>query len=107
MACLARACATTAPRGQLGGQGERSLVELLAGHDLVDEADAQRLVGVHLPTGEDQLLGPARPDQAGQALGAAAAGDDAEQDLGLAELGPLDAIRKSQARASSQPPPRA
>ena len=28
-------------------------------------------------------------DQAGQALGPAAAGDDAEQDLGLAEAGPV------------------
>ena len=33
----------------------------------------------------DQVLGPRRPDQPGEPLGAAAAGDDAEQDLGLTE----------------------
>ena len=41
-----------------------------------------------LAAGEAQLLGPARPDEAGQPLRAAAAGDDAEEDLGLAEHGP-------------------
>ena len=41
-----------------------------------------------LTAGEAQLLGPARADEPGQALRAAAAGDDAEQDLGLAEHGP-------------------
>ena len=42
-----------------------------------------------LAAGEDQVLGPGGPDQAGQPLRAAAAGDDAEQDLGLAEHGLL------------------
>ena len=49
----------------------------------------QRLLGLDLTPGEHQLLGPGRPDQAGQPLRAAAAGDDAEQDLGLTEHGPL------------------
>ena len=40
-----------------------------------------------LPAGEDDVLGARRTDQARQPLRAAAAGDDAEQDLGLAELG--------------------
>jgi hypothetical protein len=51
------------------------------------EADPQRLLGVHHPAGEDQVLGPRRADQPGQPLGAARAGDEAELDLGLAELG--------------------
>ena len=41
----------------------------------------------HLAAGEDQVLGARGPDQAGEPLGGAAAGDDAEQDLGLAERG--------------------
>ena len=41
------------------------------------------------PAGEDQVLGPGRADQPGQPLGAAGAGDQAEQDLRLAELGVL------------------
>ena len=40
-----------------------------------------------LATGEDEVLGPRRADEPGQPLRAAAAGDDAEQDLGLAEPG--------------------
>ncbi len=41
------------------------------------------------PAGEDQVLGLRRADQPGQPLGAAGAGDDAEQHLGLAEDGVL------------------
>ena len=37
--------------------------------------------------GEDELLGPRRTDEPGEALRAAGAGDDAEQDLRLAEPG--------------------
>ena len=77
------------PRGELGGQREGPLVQLLVRHHLVGQADPQRLVGLHLPTGDDEVLGPGRPDEAGQPLRAAPAGDDAEQDLGLAEHGLL------------------
>ena len=55
----------------------------------VDQADRQRLVGLDEPAGEDQVLGLAGADQPGEPLGAAGAGDDAEQDLGLAEHGVL------------------
>ena len=75
--------------GALGGERQRPGVQLVVGHDLVGEPDAQRLVGLDLAAGDAQLLGPARADQPGQALRAAAAGDDAEQDLRLAEHGPL------------------
>ena len=60
---------------------------------------AQRLVGGDEPPGEDQVLGLGRPDQRAEALGAAGAGDEAEQDLGLAELAFLAATRKSQVMA--------
>ena len=53
----------------------------------VDQADGERLVGATWRPREDQVLGPSRADQPGQPLGAAAARDDAEEDLGLAELG--------------------
>ena len=64
-------------------------MELFGRHDLVGQADPQRLLGFDLAAAEAQLLGPARPDQAGETLGTAAAGDDAEQDLGLPEHRPL------------------
>jgi hypothetical protein len=54
----------------------------------VGQADAQRLGGVDHVAGDAQLLGLGDADPAGQALGAAEAGDDAELDLGLAELAP-------------------
>ena len=60
-------------------------MQFLGRHDLVGEPDPQRLVGLDLAAGEAQLLGPARADQPGQALRAAPAGDDAEQDLRLPE----------------------
>ena len=65
--------------------GQRLVVHRLGRHHLVDQADRERLVGLHEPAGEDQVLGLAGPDQPGQPLGAAGAGDDAEQDLGLAQ----------------------
>src|SRR3712207_8464167 len=49
--------------------------------DLVDQADAQRFLRLDLPPGEDELLGPGGPDEPGQALRGAAAGDDPQQDL--------------------------
>ena len=47
------------------------------------------LGGVEAPAGEHQLHRPLLADRARQPLGAAAAGDDPERDLGLAELGRL------------------
>ena len=86
MARLASAWASTAPAASCGGQGQRPVVELVGGDDLVDEAHRQRLRGADLAAAHDEVLGLGRADQAGQALGAAAAGDDAEQHLRLAEL---------------------
>ena len=85
MARLARPWALVAPGRQRRGPLEGPVEHRLGRHHLVDEPHRQRLVGAHLTAGEDQVLGPARADQAREALGAAAAGDDAEQDLRLAE----------------------
>ena len=64
--------------------------EICRRHDFVDQADAVGLLCAdHLP-GEDQLQRPALADQPGQALRSPAAGDDADRDLRLAELGGLD-----------------
>ena len=57
----------------------------IAVDDLVGEPDAQRLGGVDLPARDAQLLGSARTDEAGEALRPATAGNDAEEDLRLAE----------------------
>ena len=54
--------------GQLGGRGE-PVVQLVVGHHLVDQADAQRLVGPHLAAGQDQILGQKRPHQPGEGAG--------------------------------------
>ena len=70
-----------------GEPGRRGGVDLGRGDDLVDEPDGERLGGAHDPAGEDEVLGLRRPDEAREALGAAGAGDDAEEDLGLAEPG--------------------
>ena len=73
-------------RRVLGDQVLRGLVDLGVRHDLVGEPDRQRLGGGHLPAGEDQVLRLRRADQPRQPLRAARAGDDAEQDLRLADL---------------------
>ena len=77
-----------APRA-LGCEREGPLVQFLARDDLVGQTDPQRLVGRHLAAGDADLLGAARADQSGESLGATTAGNRAEQDLGLAEHGPL------------------
>ena len=73
----------------MGRQRAGLLLELSGGHDPVGEANAEGLVGFDLAAGEDHVLGASRPHEPGQALGPAGAGDDAEQDLGLAEGGGL------------------
>ena len=62
----------------------------LAGRDhVVHEPGRLRLVGVHPPPREDQLLGEGRAQEAGQELGAADAREDAERRLGNPEHGRL------------------
>src|SRR6185369_10251369 len=64
----------------------RTVDERLGLDDLVDEADGRGLVRADHLSGEDQLHRLALADEPGQPLRAAAAGDDAEVDLGLPEL---------------------
>ena len=61
----------------------------IVGDDLVDQAHRLRLGGVEAPAGQHQLHRPLLAEHPRQALGAAAAGDDPEVDLRLAELGRL------------------
>src|SRR5262249_36746916 len=58
--------------------------------DFVDESDAPSLLGADHPAGENERKGAALADQPRQPLGAAAAGKQAQLDLGLAELRVLD-----------------
>ena len=94
------------PPGEGPRQLEGVVEEAGGGHHPVDEADGERLVGGHLAAGEDEVLGPGRPHQAGQALGGAGARDDAQHDLGLAELGraggDAEVTRQSQLAAPAE-----
>ena len=84
-------------------------VDLVVRHDLVDQADRQRLLGVHEPARvKMRSLARAGPTSRASRWVPPGAGDDAEQDLGLAELGARRRRPGSrQHSASSQPPPRA
>ena len=82
---LASPIATTAPCAEVRGPVQRVVLHLVARHDPIEDAERVRFVGPHLPAAPHELLGPRRTDQPGQALRAAGAGNDAEQDLGLAD----------------------
>ena len=75
----------------LGGQGPghfpACLHEGVGGEDLGHQPQGLGLGGVHQAAGEDHLLGRPLAHQAGQALGAAEAGDDPQVDLRLAQPG--------------------
>ena len=88
MAALASAMRGRRPGGQLAGPGQRRLVELVGLDDPVDAGRSGSASSARTWRPEKiRSLARDGADQAGQPLGAAAAGDDAEQDLGLAELG--------------------
>jgi hypothetical protein len=70
---------------ELPGEPGCGAVHVSVRYDLVHQADPQGFLSVHEPSGVDEVLGPGRPDQPGQPLGAAQAWDDAEQDLGHAK----------------------
>ncbi len=72
---------------ELLGPLDRLVVDLVGGMDLVDESDRERLVRVDEAAREDQVLGLRGADQSSEALRTACTGNDAEQDLGLTELG--------------------
>ena len=100
--------ATTAPDANSPAHSSAAVSRSSAGHDPVDDAERERFVGPDLAPAPDDLLGPRRPDQPGQPLGAAAPGEDPEQDLREARPGrSRRAMRRSHASATSSPPPSA
>ena len=104
------------PRGRRAARARRSprrwlvarATRLARRHDLVDEADPLRLVGVEHPAGQDQLLGPRQPRR--PAAGAACRRRPASPPAappGRPSFARSDATRMSQHSASSSPPPSA
>ena len=87
MTCFVSASAASGPRATSAAS---SSARVSGSSSTTSSASPMRSASsaLHLTTGQAQLLGPARPDEAGQPLRAAAAGDDPEQDLGLTEHGP-------------------
>ncbi len=83
--------AISGPLGEFGRPGQGRVQHVIGRHHPVHQSDGQRFLGPDLAAGEDEFLGPGRTDQAGQPLGAAAAGDHAEQHFGQADLGVLGA----------------
>src|SRR5947207_4636875 len=74
-----------AETGHLPRKGDAGLDEI-AVDEPVDETDAVRFIGVDRAAGQDQLGGARFADEPGQPLRPAIAGDEAELDLGEAEL---------------------
>gem|GEM_PF-5226557 len=70
------------------GRGE----QLVRRGDAVGQADAQRLVGLDAPSGEDQFAGHGASHALRQAHRAAEARDQAQVDLRLAEAGALGSV---------------
>src|SRR5690606_17574701 len=89
-------------RGQRAGLGHQAG----GGHDAVDEADPQRLLGGDVPSGEQQLERDALAYQPRQALRRGIARNDAEIDLRLADArgfgGEPDRARHRQLAAAAQ-----
>ena len=102
---LAAATAPAGPRGDLRGERDGRVEQLLLRVDLRHEAGAQGLVGLHQPAGQDQVLREADRGGAGEPLGAAPPRDDPEGDLGLARSGPCrrPGGRRRRARSHNRP----
>ena len=88
-ACLASLAAIGGRLAIRWRELERGVEPLALAGDRVDDAHALGLGGVEAPPGQHQLHRPLLADRARQPLGPAAAGDDPERDLRLAELGRL------------------
>ncbi len=72
---------------QLLGEGDRAVPELALLGERVDHAPVLRFVGAERRSGQNDLERRLDADEAGQALGAAGAGDQAELDLRQAAFG--------------------
>jgi len=99
-----RLCGTGA---ELGSHSARGVVDLAVGYHPIHQPDSQRLLGIDVLSGVDQLLGPGWTDQPRQSLCATGTRDDPEQDFWQTKLGALAHTRKSAQSANSSPPPRA
>ena len=73
-------------RGDLFRRRHHFAHQLIGRHHAADEAGALGFRRIHHPPGEAEIHRLGFADRAGQALGAADAGNGAERDLGLAEL---------------------
>ena len=71
--------------GEMVAEREGAVDQLVRRHDLVDVADLRGGLGVEAAAVEHPLEALVGPDEPHQALGSAAAGREAEQDLGLAD----------------------
>src|SRR6185295_3848927 len=76
---------------EMRGPVQCVLLDLIARHHPVEDAQRVRLVGAHLTAAPAQLLGARRSDETREPLRAARARERAEQDLGLADTGVLRA----------------
>src|SRR5215213_3776975 len=92
--------------GDAVGQLQGLRFEVGRGDDEVDEAEVVGVLRVDHVAREDQLHRLTLADESRQALGAAAAGDDAEVDLGLAEArrlaGDADVAGEGQLAAAAE-----
>ncbi len=75
------------PLGQLAGERIDRSVQRVVGHALGDQAPRLGALGRNALTRHHEELAARHPDQSNRALGAAAAGDHAETNLGKRELG--------------------
>ncbi len=74
--------------GDAAGKRDRRLAQIGAlGDQLIDDAEAFRLLRRHVATADDHVERRFRADQPRQPLGPAASGDDADQHFGQADLG--------------------
>ena len=100
---LARPCAQDGTGRELAGPPERGLQDGVGRGDSVHQPDRERLLGPHLAPREDELFGPRRTDEPGQALGAAPTGDHPEEHLGQAEAGVFGADAEVAGQCELQP----
>src|ERR1700682_5104425 len=88
---------------ELGSHSARGVVDLAVGYHPIHQSDSQRLLGIDVLPGVDQLLGPGWSDQPRQSLRATGTRDDPEQNFGQAKLGALAAHPKVRAEPQFQP----
>lgn len=86
---LGRAKGQRRPADELRSPLHRLRIDLGSRMNGVNQSDGQRLGGLDEPARVDEVLRLGRTDQSGESLRTAGAGDDAQQDLRLAEFGVL------------------